>query len=429
MEKRTEEISQLKKAVAELSALNDLSISVNSAMTVDDICLIIVKKAIEYLNASQGAIFILSEEESHGEIFKTFVRAADESNNIIPFHLNELIKNWIIDHRKPLLFNSKSSHPGLDTDLLRNEGIITLAGVPLFGRGDIIGIMIMFNKKDGQAFGDDDIRFLSILGVQTAKSLESMMLFRDIQERHMKTISKLVAGFSHEFNSPIGAIVGAADTLSRSVESLKIALDNSAGKFDFANPSLRKSTDALTNSMTVIRKGKSRVENILRRLRDFINLDQAKKRVVNINDCIDGCLRLLDYKIDPQRITLVKNFESEAIAANCVPAQINQVLFDVIENAIESISGAGLIEINAVCNNGIVEVTIRDSGSGIDGEILNGIFEPGFSTKRVEMGLGIGLPLCKQILKNHSGDIFIDSRIGEGTTVTLRFPSDVRPLI
>ncbi|NIX57529.1 MAG: GAF domain-containing protein [candidate division Zixibacteria bacterium] len=426
MEKQGEEISRLRKAVAELSALNDLSASVNSAMTVDDICMIIVRSAIEYMDASQGAIFILSEEESREELFKTFVRASDGSNEAIPFHLNELIKEMILRYRKPVLANPGDRDSELHEDLLKNQGISSLLAVPLFGRGDIIGIMIMFNKKHGQLFDQDDVRFLSILGSQSAKSLENLMLFRQIQDRHMKTIAKLVAGFSHEFNNPIGAIVGAADTLSRSAESLKKMLSDSHSASSISDESIKRSSEALTRSLAVIQSGKSRVENVLRRLRDFINLDQAKKRVVNINDCLDNCIKLLDYKIDPQKITILKNFGPECISTDCVPAQINQVFFDVLENAIESITGVGLIEITTSCQDDFIEVVVKDSGKGIDTDILPRIFDPGISTKNVDMGLGIGLPLCNQILKSHGGSITIDTQPGEGTSVSINIPANLK---
>ena len=101
----------------------------------------------------------------------------------------------------------------------------------------------------------------------------------------------------------------------------------------------------------------------------------------------------------------------------------------MIENAIESISGVGLIEICTICKDGIIDVSVKDSGAGIDTVKLPKIFEPGFSTKNVLMGLGIGLPLCNQILKSHGGDISIESSPGEGTTVTLRIPSDLQPCV
>jgi signal transduction histidine kinase len=415
-----EEILELKKAVAELTILNKIACLVNSAMTMDDICATIVENAVKHLDASQGAIFILAEEGLSENIFKTFVRAADESSKAFPFHLNDFIKNWIIENKVTLIINGAESdkYPAL-AGIFR-EGIHSVLAIPLFGREGIIGIVAIFNKKTGDRFHPDDARFLSIIGAQSAKIIENMIQFRRFQEHRMKKISRIVAGFSHEINNPMAAVFGSADTLARSIKYLKEIMPGFVEESNPDFPNIRRSINALTQSLDIISSGRSRIDKILERLEDFINLDQAKYKIININESLDNCIKLLEYRIDPKRISIIKNIGAENIRVSCIPSQINQVFFDIIENAINSIKEMGQIEISAQCTNGFAKVVISDSGVGIDTDKLERLFESDFTAGIA--GVGIGLPICSQILKNHGGDISISSRPNEGTTVTVNIP-------
>jgi two-component system NtrC family sensor kinase len=104
------------------------------------------------------------------------------------------------------------------------------------------------------------------------------------------------------------------------------------------------------------------------------------------------------------------------------PAQIGQVVLNMLLNAIHSITPPGTIEVATRANSHFVELIIADSGKGIPADHLTKIFDPFFTTKEMTKGTGLGLAVSYGIIKKHGGDIEVESTEGKGTTFTVRLP-------
>jgi two-component system, NtrC family, sensor kinase len=104
------------------------------------------------------------------------------------------------------------------------------------------------------------------------------------------------------------------------------------------------------------------------------------------------------------------------------PAQIGQVVLNLLLNAIHAITPPGRISVSTRLNGREVEFIVADSGKGISGEHLRKIFDPFFTTKAASKGTGLGLAVSYGIIKKHGGDIDVQSEIGKGTTFTVKLP-------
>ncbi len=123
---------------------------------------------------------------------------------------------------------------------------------------------------------------------------------------------------------------------------------------------------------------------------------------------------------------IVREF-GELPSVFCSPSQINQVFLNLVTNAAQAIDGQGTITITTRCNgDDQVAVAIRDSGSGIPEDIIESIRDPFFTTKEVGEGTGLGLSIVDRIVREHGGQLHIDSRVGEGATFTVVLPVDGR---
>ena len=171
-----EENSKLKSSVQELSVLNEIATAISSTLTVKDIVELIVKKCIKHLNVEQCALMLLDKKRD-SQNFLTLIRKADESKVDLPFKLDSQLTGWMILNKSPLISNNLSNdkrfslgHPG--------ESIIkSLISVPLLMKGDLIGILNVFNKKDGCEFTHEEERLLSIIGAQSAHVIENARLY------------------------------------------------------------------------------------------------------------------------------------------------------------------------------------------------------------------------------------------------------------
>ena len=232
----------------------------------------------------------------------------------------------------------------------------------------------------------------------------------------MAAMASLVAGIAHEINTPIGAISSVYDTLSRAVTKLRQVLadgsqeDKPRGKADAI-------LQIISDASNVIRTGSERVTAIVQSLRSFAHLDQAELKSVNIHDGLEDTVGLLQHNLGT-RIEVIWNL-GDVDPIICYPGRLNQVFLCVMENAIDAIEEQGQIEISTWREGDELFVTIRDSGIGIPEENLSKIFQPAFTTKGPGIGTGLGLSICYQIVQEHKGRIEVQSKVGEGSTLTM----------
>lgn len=242
---------------------------------------------------------------------------------------------------------------------------------------------------------------------------------RLVQNEKMAALGRLVAGVAHEFNTPMGAIQSTCDSQTRALEHLRSALQQGAGDERKAERALK----ALGEANRVISDGSARVSEIVKRLRSFARLDEADLNLADVHEGIEDALMLLNHRLG-ERIKVTKHF-AELPRIACYGRQLNQAFSNLLTNAIEAIDGEGEIEIVSRQQGDEVQFSVRDSGAGIAPDDLERIFDPGFTTRGVGVGAGLGLSICHQVVQAHHGRIEVDSDVGKGTTVTLTLPTNL----
>ncbi len=158
-------------------------------------------------------------------------------------------------------------------------------------------------------------------------------------------------------------------------------------------------------------------------LRLFSRLDEAEFKKVDIHEGIESTIRLLSQYYGSGRITLERAY-ADLPPVDCYAGQLNQVWMNLFINAAQAISSEGRVRVATRREDGMAVVSISDTGEGIAPEHLKRIFDPFFTTKRVGEGTGLGLSITYGIVERHGGSINVESRLGEGTTFTVRLPID-----
>ncbi len=169
-----EENVRLRKAVDELSILNELARVISSTMNLDTVIDHVVKRSVRTAQGQQGMITLV-DEEAPTEM-KTLVRAQNSTTNHQQFHINQNILGWMMINKKALLTNDLSNDPRF-TGVKGDGDIRSLLCVPLLVKNRLIGILAVFNKKDGAGFSEDDKRLLSIIAAQSGQILENARLY------------------------------------------------------------------------------------------------------------------------------------------------------------------------------------------------------------------------------------------------------------
>lgn len=239
-----------------------------------------------------------------------------------------------------------------------------------------------------------------------------------IQTEKMASLGNLVAGVAHEINTPMGAIRSIHDTQVRAFNKLKAAL--AATNDRDLQHNLRSILEMIDEANRVIENAGGRVSDIIKRLKSFARLDEAELKRCNVHDGLEDALALVHHQIK-HTITVHREF-GDLPEITCYPGQLNQVFLNLLVNAGQAIHGTGEIKIRTWHDASNIYIAISDTGEGISEEQLPRIFDPGYTTKGVGVGTGLGLSICYQIVRNHYGEILVDSRRGEGSTFTVKLP-------
>lgn len=235
-----------------------------------------------------------------------------------------------------------------------------------------------------------------------------------IQEK-MASLGNLVAGVAHEMNNPMSVIHSSADVANRGVQKIKNILKNKQDESQ-----IQQCIKLLEMNCDVISTASDRVSRIVNSLKIFAKLDEALFQRVNIHENIDTTITLMYHEMK-DKVAIVKKYGHIPLI-QCYPGELNQMLMNLLRNAVQAIEEKGTVTINTQADERKVYIGISDTGKGISQEILPKIFDPGFTTRSGGIGTGLGLSIVYNIVQKHRGEIKVNSEIGKGTQVVVTLP-------
>lgn len=224
-----------------------------------------------------------------------------------------------------------------------------------------------------------------------------------VQSEKMAAFGQLGAGIAHEVKNPLAGILG------------------------FAQLSLRKldKEDPLYENLSVIEKETKRCRTIIDNLMKFARQEKVAYELTDINEVVEDAYTILHHQLGIHQVQVEKDFAPDLPKIMINSNQIQQILMNFMINAQQAMEGnPGLVRLVTRLNeDGLVEVRVSDNGSGIPEDIREKIFEPFFTTKATGKGTGLGLAVSYGIIKDHRGDITVESEPGKGTTFIVAFPA------
>ncbi len=239
-----------------------------------------------------------------------------------------------------------------------------------------------------------------------------------LQSEKMASLGQLVAGIAHEINNPLAFVLSNVSTIQTWLSQIAAQVEP-----HLSRPTAQKLAKTHTR-LQEMREGLDRVKDLVLKLRTFSRLDEGEFKTVDIHESIDSVLLFLRHKMK-DRIRVEKRYGARA-ALSCYAGQLNQVLMNIIANAVDAIEGEGKITIATGEQDGMFFISVRDTGKGIPQAIRHRIFEPFFTTKPVGQGTGLGLAISYGIVQTHKGTIEVSSCEGQGTEFLVEIPLNLQ---
>jgi two-component system NtrC family sensor kinase len=238
-----------------------------------------------------------------------------------------------------------------------------------------------------------------------------------IHSEKMASLGQLVAGIAHEINNPLAFVLNNLFIVESGLDGLGQEMMT-----QLSEPSLKKLRKA-RDRLGEMKVGLDRVKELVLDLRTFSRLDEGEFKTIDVGEAIDAVLLLLNHKIE--RRILVQKQHLAVRALHCYAGKLQQVLMNLIGNAVDATPGEGTIFITTSQSCGSFLISIRDTGHGIPESIRSKIFDPFFTTKPIGHGTGLGLAISYSIVQDHGGSIELRSEEGVGTEFIVKIPLDL----
>jgi two-component system NtrC family sensor kinase len=284
------------------------------------------------------------------------------------------------------------------------------------GVGKLKSFPILHRRKDGEMIEGD--LSASIIYDEEGNEIVSVGIFKDLRERlrmerelqktqqallqseKLAAMGRLTSQIAHELNNPIYGIMNTLELL----------------KTEIPPENKRRRILELSLSET------QRLSEMLRNMLSFSKPEEEKKRRIKINELVEGILLVMEKQMREANINVETHIDSEIPEIMASTNQMRQVMLNMFKNAQEAMPKGGTLTVRTSREDNKVLIHIQDTGIGIPEEIRDKIFEAFFTTKQKVKGVGLGLSVCYGIIKDHGGEIKIESEEEKGTTFIISLP-------
>jgi PAS domain S-box-containing protein len=287
--------------------------------------------------------------------------------------------------------------------------------VPIVSGGKTLGVLNIYTKE-GHRRTKTEVSFLSAMADVLAGVIERKRAEEKLREsgeqlrqaQKMAAVGQLAGGVAHEINNPLTGVLAYSARLLKKAE----------------NPELMKikAFEVFPENLEIIKESAIRCEKIVKGLLAFARQSKFDMASVDVNETIKSTLLLAEPELRVQKIRTVLSLQSDLPSIKGNPFALQQVFANIVLNARDAMPDGGALAIGTKASNGHVEISLSDTGIGISQEDMSKLFTPFFTTKPPNKGTGLGLSVAYGIVKDHSGDIRVESKVGKGTTFRVLLP-------
>ena len=246
--------------------------------------------------------------------------------------------------------------------------------------------------------------------LQVSDAQKKQIDARMLQSSKMAALGKMAAGVAHEVNNPLMLIQENAGWIR--------------DLLDEESPETIKNYQEILQSCVKIEDHVKRAKGITQRMLGFGRRMNPGRTEVLLNSLADDACEMLRAEANNRNIVLKRNFDAALPVIYSDPSQLEQVLINIIDNALDAIGRNGEVQISTRKDGEGAAIVISDNGPGMDEATRQRIFDPFFTTKKVGEGTGLGLAICFSILEKLGGHITVESTPGKGTVFTIILPHE-----
>lgn len=399
-----------------LEVLLEICRNLSANLDLEPLLYALIEGASE-LTYSESSSILIYNAESNNLRFAAAPFYQMETLNNIGVPMENSIAGWVYKNKQPIILHEADKDDRLFRVADRETAIKTrsIAAVPLQFRGNTIGVFETINKHDDLKYDEADIFILETLASQAAFAIQNQTILEEKQEAFHKAMevdrmkSDFIAIASHEIRTPLGLILGHGSFL-----------------YDSATEEQKPDID-------IILKSASRLKQIIEDFSDVEKLEYGLTRLrrgeVHLSDLIREIINSFRDIAQDHKVYLEIDLADENLQIEGDSEKIAIALRNLIENAILFNKPGGRVNVKADLIPGYVKLAISDTGIGISEEEQKNVFQRFYQIEkhltRRHSGMGLGLPIAREMIEMHGGKINVDSQEKLGTIFTIFLPQNL----
>ena len=412
-----ERTAALAQSVEELRALGDVTQAVNSSIDLQTVLATIVAKATQLSGTEAGAIYVFDEVAQEFRLRATFGMDETLIAEIKDRHMRigDTAIGIAAARRMPIQIPDVQNDPSAPVlDVIVRAGFRAWLTVPLLGADRAVGALVVRRKQPGE-FPKGTVDLLQTFAAQSVLAIQNARLFSEIDEKSRELEvasqhkSQFLANMSHELRTPLNAILGYTELI----------LDNVYG-------------NAPDKMRHVLQRLERNGRHLLGLINDVLDLSKIEAGQLtlslagySIKDVVHGVCSAVEPLATEKRIAFKAEVPADLPSGYGDERRITQVLLNLVGNAIK-FTDQGEVVVSASVANGSFNLSVRDTGPGISEADQVRLFQEfqqaDNSITRKKGGTGLGLAISKRIIEMQGGRIWVESRLGEGSTFSFSLP-------
>jgi signal transduction histidine kinase len=400
------------KRFYKLRAAHSIALEVSSSLDLEEALKTFVNRVASYMRVEIVSVMFLDSEKRR-LITKIAKGLGEEIIRDSNPSLGEGISGWVGKTGEPLLIKDITK----DARFTKRSGgryyNNSLLSVPLKLCGKVIGVVNVNNKVSKDIFRHYDLAMLDSIAQISVIALENVRLQGDIK-RAGKNNYDMVSNVSHELKSPLAIIK----------EALLLLSEGSLGEIN------EKQKKFLSLSNQNVERLNRLINEFLEAARLENSKSSMKRSLFSITDATRMIMDSLDVVAKDKGIALEGAIPDKRIDIWGDPDKLNQVISNLVDNAIKYNRPSGKVQISLEESADTVNISVKDTGMGIPKDDINKVFDRFFRVERSDTagisGTGLGLSIVKDIVNMHKGAISVESEINNGTKFTVALPKSLR---
>jgi signal transduction histidine kinase/DNA-binding response OmpR family regulator len=424
LEQKVEErTADLEGALGKLRALGEVSQAVNSSLDLEEVLTTIVAHAVELSGTDAGTIYEFDEnvQEFQPRVSHGMSAEVVEALRQAHIRLGEALVGEAAARRAPVQTPDFRSEPlsGVISSSMRpvveQAGFRALLAVPLLREDSVIGALVVRRREPGE-FSQETMDLLQTFATQSVLAIQNARLFHEIDQksRQLEVASRhkseFLANMSHELRTPLNAIIGFSEVLTERL-------------FGEVNA---KQAEYLEDILASGRHLLSLINDIL----DLSKVEAGRMELevgsFSLSDALENGLTMIRERASQHGVALSLDVDPAVGVVKADERKVKQVIFNLLSNAVKFTGDGGQVDVTARVVDARVQIAVRDTGIGIAAEDQQRIFEEfqqaGSAAGRAPEGTGLGLALARKFVELHSGELWLESQVGVGSTFTFSLP-------